>query len=124
MSLFFNMLSKLVISFLTRSKHLLLSRLQSPFAMIWSPPKIKYVTVSIVSPSVCDEMMCKREKKKCEKQELPEALVRASGQLRSQEILERVLQLAWCLGSPKVHFKIETPNSLITLKFVKLAWVR
>ena len=118
------MLPKLVISFLLRSKHLLLSWLQSPSAMIWSPPKIKSVTVSTVSPSVDDEMMCKRGGKKSEKQEFPEALARASGQLRSQQTLERILQLAWCLGSPKVHFKIEALNSIFTLKFVKLTWVR
>ena len=51
MSLIFNMLSRLVIAFLPRSKHLLISWLQSPFAVILEPPKIKAVTVSIVSPS-------------------------------------------------------------------------
>ena len=56
-SLLFNMLSKLVITFLVRSKHLLISWLQSPSAVILEPPKIKYVTVSIVSPSICNEMM-------------------------------------------------------------------
>ena len=49
MSLLFNMLSRLVIAFLPRSKHLLISCLQSPSAVIWEPPKIKSVTVSIVS---------------------------------------------------------------------------
>ena len=57
MSLLFNMLSRLVIAFLPRSKHLLISWLQSPSAMILEAPKIKYVTVSIVSPSICHEMM-------------------------------------------------------------------
>ena len=52
MSLLFNMLSKLVITFLPRSKHLLISWLQSPSAVILEPPKIKSVTVSIVSPSM------------------------------------------------------------------------
>ena len=51
------MLSKLVITFLPRSKHLLISRLQSPSAVILQPPKIKSVTVSIVSPSICHEVM-------------------------------------------------------------------
>ena len=51
MSLFFNMLSRLVIAFLPRSKHLLISSLQSPSAVILEPNKIKSVTVSIVSPS-------------------------------------------------------------------------
>ena len=49
---------------------------------------MKSVTVYIVSSSICDEVMCKR-KKKCEEQELPEALARASGQIRSQQTLWR-----------------------------------
>ena len=68
MSLLFNMLSRLVIisccfffflviTFLLRSKHLLISWLQSPSAMIFEPPKIKSVTVSTVSPSICQEVM-------------------------------------------------------------------
>ena len=57
MSLFFNMLSRLVITFLPRSKRLLISWLQSPSAVILEPPKIKSVTVSIVSPSICLEVM-------------------------------------------------------------------
>ena len=57
MSLFFNMLSRLVITFLPKSKHLLISWLQSPFAVILEPKKIKSVTVSIVSPSICHEVM-------------------------------------------------------------------
>ena len=57
MSLLFNMLSKLVIAFLPRSKHLLISRLQSPSALILQAKKIKSVTVSIVSPSICHEVM-------------------------------------------------------------------
>ena len=48
MSLLFNMLSRLVIAFLPRGKHLLISRLQSPSAVILEPKKIKFVTVSIV----------------------------------------------------------------------------
>ena len=56
MSLLLNMLSRLVITFLPRSKHLLISWLQSPSAVILEPPKIKSVTVSIVSPSVCHEV--------------------------------------------------------------------
>ena len=50
MSLLFNMLSSLVIAFLPRSKHLLISWLQSPSAVILDPPKIKSVTVYTVSP--------------------------------------------------------------------------
>ena len=56
MSLLFNMLSRLVIAFLPRSKHLLISWLQSPSAVILKPKKIKFVTVSIVSPSICNEV--------------------------------------------------------------------
>ena len=55
MSLFFNMLSRLVKTFLPRSKRLLISWLQSLSVVIWEPPKIKSVTVSIVSPSICHE---------------------------------------------------------------------
>ena len=50
MSLLFNMLSQLAIAVLPRSKHLLISWLQSPSAVIWEPPKIKSLTVSTVSP--------------------------------------------------------------------------
>ena len=57
MSLLFNMLSRLVITFPPRSKHLLISWLQSPSAVILEPPKIKSDTVSTVSPSVSHEVM-------------------------------------------------------------------
>ena len=57
MSLLFNMLSRLVIAVLPRSKHLLVSWLQSPSAVILEPKKIKSVTVSIVSQSICHEVM-------------------------------------------------------------------
>ena len=57
MSLLFNTLSSLVITFLPRSKHLLISWLQSPSAVILEPKKIKSVTVSVVSPSICPEEM-------------------------------------------------------------------
>ena len=53
MSLLFNMMSRLVIAFLPRSKHLLISWLQSPSAVISKPRKIKSLTVTIVSPSIC-----------------------------------------------------------------------
>ena len=56
MSLLFNMLSGLVIAFLPRSKHLLISWLQSPSAVILEPCKIKTLTVSIVSPFICHEL--------------------------------------------------------------------
>ena len=57
MSLLFNMLSRFVIAFLLRSKHLLISWLQSPSAVILEPKKIKSLTVSIVSTSICHEVM-------------------------------------------------------------------
>ena len=57
MFLLFNMLSRLVITFLPSSKRLLISWLQSPSTVILEPPKIKSVTVSIVSPSICHEVM-------------------------------------------------------------------
>ena len=57
MSLLFNMLSRLVITFLPRSKRLLLSWLQSPSLVILEPRKIKPATVFTVSPSICHEVM-------------------------------------------------------------------
>ena len=57
MSLLFNMLFRLVIALLPRSKHLLISWVQSPSAVTLEPKKIKSVTVSIVSPSICHEVM-------------------------------------------------------------------
>ena len=57
MSLLFNMLSRLVITFLSRSKHPLISWLQSPSAVMLEPPKIKSDTSSTVSPSICHEVM-------------------------------------------------------------------
>ena len=57
MSLLFNLLSRLVIPFLPRSKRLLISWLHSPSAVILEPKKIKPITVSIVSPSISHEVM-------------------------------------------------------------------
>ena len=57
MSLLYNMLSRLVITFLPRSKRLLISWLQSPSAVTLEPKKIKSATVSTVSPSICHEVM-------------------------------------------------------------------
>ena len=57
MSLLFNMLSRLVITFFPRSKCLLISWLQSPSAVILELEKIKSLTISIVSPSICHEVM-------------------------------------------------------------------
>ena len=57
MSLLFNMQFKFVTAFLSRNKCLLISWLQSPSAVILQPKKIKSLTVSIVSPSICHEVM-------------------------------------------------------------------
>ena len=57
MSLLFNILSRSVIAFLPRSKWLVISWLQSPSAVILEPKKIKSVTVFIVSPTICHEVM-------------------------------------------------------------------
>ena len=57
MSLLFNMLFRLVTAFLPRSKRLLISWLQSPSSVILEPKKINSVTVSIVSPSICHEVI-------------------------------------------------------------------
>ena len=57
MSLLFKMLSRLIITFLPRSKHLLISWLQSPSVVILEPKKIKSDTVSTVSPSISHEVM-------------------------------------------------------------------
>ena len=58
MSLLFNMLSRLAITFLPRSKRLLISWLQSPSTEILEPKKIKSVTLCIVSPSICHRSRC------------------------------------------------------------------
>ena len=57
MSLLFNTLSRFVIAFLPRSRCLLISWLQSPSAVIWEAKKIKSAAVSIVSPSICHEVI-------------------------------------------------------------------
>ena len=57
MSLLLNMLSRLVVTFLPRSERLLISWPQSPSAVILEPPKIKSLTVSTVSPSICHEVL-------------------------------------------------------------------
>ena len=56
MSLLLDMLSRFAIAFLPGSKYLLISWLQSPYAVILEPPKIKSITVSIFSPSICHEV--------------------------------------------------------------------
>ena len=57
MSLLFNTLSRFVIAFLPKNKHLLISWLQSPFSVILEPKKMKSATVSIVSPSICHKVI-------------------------------------------------------------------
>ena len=57
-SLLFNMLSRLIIAFLPRRKHLLISWLQSPSPVILEPKKVKSVIISIVSPSICHGIRC------------------------------------------------------------------
>jgi len=57
MSLLFSMLSRLFVAFLPNSKHLLISWLQSPSAVVLEPKKINFVTISIFSPSISHEVM-------------------------------------------------------------------
>ena len=67
MPLLLNMLSRLVITFLPKSKHLLISWLQSPSAVILEPPQIKSATVSTVSPAISHEAnsRCSRKQRQC-----------------------------------------------------------
>ena len=65
MSLLFNMLCRLVIAFLSRRKCLLISWLHAPSAVILEPKKIKSLTVSIVSPSICHEVMASHYGEQC-----------------------------------------------------------
>ena len=78
MSQLFNMLSRLVITFLPRSKHLLISWLQSPSAVILEPRKIKSSTVSTVSPSFCHEWMG------------PDAMILEAGAIAQYSVMYRV----------------------------------
>ena len=71
MSLLFNMLSRFAIAFLPKSKRLLISWLQSPSAVILEPPKVKSITVSTISPSICHEVIDKL-KDSCKGQEYKE----------------------------------------------------
>ena len=100
MSLLFNMLSRLVIAFLPRSKRLLISQLQSPSAVILESPKIKSVTVSTVSPSICHEVMG------------PDAMILVLW------VLSCKLTLSWLNHLPKAP-----PLNTITLQHMNL-WVR
>ena len=93
----FNMLSSFVIAFLPRSKSLLISWLQAPSAVILEPKKIKAVTVSIVSPSICHEVMG------------PDAMILVFGMLSSRQHFL----------SP---FSPSTRGSLVLLHFLPLEW--
>ena len=84
MSLLFNTLSRLVTAFLPRSKRLLISWLQSPSAVILEPRKIKSLTVSVVSPSIC----CEVDGTRCH--DLLFSECRALGQKTSPWILARL----------------------------------
>ena len=82
MSLLFNMLSRFVLAFLPRSNHLLISWLQSPFAVILEAEKIKSLTVSIISPSICHEAMG------------PDAMILVFWMLSFQQIFHSPLSLS------------------------------
>ena len=97
MSLLFNILSRLAIAFLSRSKHLLMSWLQSPSAVILEPKRIKSVTVSIVSPSTCHEVMG----------------------------LDAMILVFWMLSFKpnfSVSFSPSSRGSLVSLHFLPLGW--
>ena len=97
MSLLYNMLSRLVIAFLPRSKCPLNSWLQSPSAVILEPPKIKSLTVSVVSPSVCHEVMG----------------------------LDAMILVFWILSfKPAFHspLSLSSRGSLVALYFLPLHW--
>ena len=97
MSLLLNMLSRFVIAFLPRSKGLLISWLQAPSAVILEPKKIKALTVSIVSPSICHEVMG------------PDAMILVFGMLSSRQLFL----------SP---FPPSTRGSLVLLHFLPFEW--
>ena len=96
MSLLFNMLSRFVTAVLPRSKHLFISWLQSPSAVILEPKKIKSVTVSIFSPSICHEMM----------------------------ELKAMILIFWMLSfKPNFHsLSFSSRASLVPLHFLPLGW--
>ena len=104
LSLIFNMLSRLVITFLSRSKHLLISCLQSPSAVISEPKKIKFLTVSIVSPSICHEVMG------------PDAMILVFGLLRFKP--------AFSFSSFTFIKRLFSSSSLSAIKVVLSAYLR
>ena len=102
MSLLFNMLSRLVITFLPRSKYLLISWLQSPSAVILEPPKVKSATVSTVSLSTWSVILVLwmltlkvlLEASKC-------CWTNAKGWRLGRDLLEEKLESSWNWGRPK-----------------------
>ena len=98
-SLLFNMLSRLVITFLPRSKHLLIPWLQSQSAVILEPKEIKSATVSTVSPSICYEVMG------------PDAMI----------LVFWMLSLSQLFHSP---FSLPSRGSLVLLHFLPQGWCR
>ena len=98
MSLLFNMLSRLVITFLPKSKCLLISWLQSPSAVILELPKIKSVTISIVSPSICHEVMG------------PDAMLYIVAHVYSTQVL--------------IYSSLATLSPLVTISVVSSAYLR
>ena len=96
-SLLFNMLSRFVIAFLPRSKHLLISWPQSPSAVILEPKKRKSVTASTFSPSICHEVM---------------------------GLDAKILVFLWWVLSQLFHFPLSplSRGSLVPLHFMPLEW--
>ena len=93
MSVLLNMLSRLVITFFPRSKHLLISWLQSQSAVILEPPKIKSDTVSTVSPSISHEVMG------------PDAMILVFGMLSLSQLFHS-------------HLSLSSRDSLVLLRFL------
>ena len=97
LSLLFNTLSRFVIVFLPSSKHLLILWLQSPFIVILEPKKIKSVTASIVSPSICHGVMG------------PDAMI----------FILRMLHLSQLIHSP---LSLSSRGSVVPLHFLPSGW--
>ena len=118
------MLSRLVIAFLPRSKHLLLSWLQSPSAVILEPKKLKFLTVSIVSPSICHDLhflnvefwasfftlLFAFVKRLFSSSSLSAIRVVSSAYLRLLIFLPAILILACALSSPGFHMMYSAYN--------------
>ena len=92
MSVFFTIRSRLVIAFLLGSKHLLISCLQSPSAMVLEPKKIKFATVSIFPPSICNEMLG------------PDAMILIFWMLSLSQLFHSPLSLSSRGSSVPLHF--------------------